>query len=93
METKDMIIELDKPMSYITIALTLGIFKELNIKYIRVVYGDVKKEEFITFSLNKLIDNIEKVYTKGNCKYVKFYVTTHKTDKSIKSLNMEGVII
>lgn len=93
METKDMIIELNKPISYITLALTLGMFKTLNTKYVRVVYGDIKKEEFITFSLDKLIDNIEQSYTKDNCKYVKFSVTLHQIDKSIKSLNMEGVIL
>ena len=91
MKTKDMIIELDKPISYITIALTLGMFKALNTKYVRVVYGDVKKEEFITFALDSLINNIEQSYTKNSCKYIKFFVTIHQTDRSIKFLNMKGV--
>lgn len=93
MKTKDMLIEIYKPVSYIDLALQLGMFKALNTKYVRVVYGDVKKEEFITFTLDMLINNIEQSYAKDNCKYVKFFITIHKIDRSIKFLNMEGVIL
>lgn len=91
METEDMIVELNKPMSCINLIFILGILKTLNTKYVRMVYGDVKKEEFITFALTKLINNIEQIYIKDSCKYIKFSVSKHHKDRSIKFLNMEGV--